>query len=75
MRLWSLLVSQRWKAKGMSIKDFLADKALDAAALVGAAGPLDNPVENIGAAVGLVGAAVGGALRKRSMRIEAEYIA
>lgn len=59
----------------MGIKDYLTDKALDTAAFIGAAGPSENAAENIGNAIALVGAAVGGALRKRSMRIEAEYIA
>ena len=59
----------------MGIKDFLADKALDAAAYVGAAGPSDNPVENIGNAIGLVGAAIGGAYKKKMKRIEDDYIA
>lgn len=34
-----------------------------------------NPLEGIGAAVGSVGAAVGGALKKRTLRREEEYVA
>lgn len=59
----------------MGIKDFLTNKALDAAAFVGAMGPSDDPIVNIGGAVGMVGAAVGGVLHNRSKRLEAEYIA
>lgn len=36
---------------------------------------MQNPLESIGAAVGTVGAAVRGTLRRRAMRMEEEYIA